>query len=129
MSKQWIPKSVLLILFDFVWYYCCYVMTFWCTKLKLKIWECSKPGQIQITKCKKNKTKLIRPAFLDAIAPTPVSQCSGSVSDSFRFGDSHRISELCLFWYKYIRIFNRIHRFSDMNIFGYSFGSILIQIY
>ena len=30
------------------------------------------------------------------LAPTPVSQwVSGSVGDSFRFGDSYRISELC----------------------------------
>ena len=30
------------------------------------------------------------------LAPTPVSQSvSGSVGDSFRFGDGYRISELC----------------------------------
>ena len=35
--------------------------------------------------------------FLDAIAPTPVSEwvSSGSVIKSFRFGDSYRISKLC----------------------------------
>ena len=48
--------------------------------------------------------------FLDAIAPTPVSQwVSGSVIDSFRFGDSYRISELCVLVFWEMRVYLKIN--------------------
>ena len=53
--------------------------------------------------------------FLDAIAPPSTYPCQsvgGSVSDSFRFGDSYRISELCELvilkvWREYLKTFKR----------------------